>query len=195
MLVAIVYTWIQGHTWMLCGVTGPHTARDEENRKMVVILLETLLYLLKPRRKLLSSFPCLTQSVVSWACMARGPGLRWAIPFALVARVASFQLIGSPIVSKIACGGGTWRSTAAARRPFRCNHVRDLDASGTSTNPDSGAAEYDQARREDASVESGRNPLVEYFARWDAPFWCVYAPYAIALLSPGSGSYVKLNTK
>lgn len=156
---------------------------------MVVALLETLLYLTKPHRKLLLAFPSVTQSVVSWACMARGPGLRWVIPFALAAQGSPFQLIGSPIASKIACGGGTWRGTAAAGRPSRCNHVRDLDASRTSTNPDSETAGHEQARRADASVENGGNTLVEYFARWVAPFWCVCAPYAIALLSRESGGY------
>ncbi|CAM9394627.1 unnamed protein product, partial [Laminaria digitata] len=92
--------------------------------------------------------------------MARGPRLRWAIPFALAAQGVSFQLIGSPI----AWGGTSWRGIPA-RTPFRCNHVRDHDAaSGTSAGADSDAAGYAQARKAE-SLESGSSPLVEYFSR------------------------------
>lgn len=99
--------------------------------------------------------------------MARRPGLRWAIPFALAAQGASFQLIGSPIVSKISLGRASWRGTTT-RRPFRCNHVRDHDAaSGTSAGTGSEAG-YGQAR-EAESAESGSSPLVEYFVRWVHP--------------------------
>ena len=106
--------------------------------------------------------------------MARGPGLRWAIPFALVTQGVSFQLVGSPIVSKIAYGGASWRGTTT-RRPFRCNHVRVQDAaSGTGAGTGSEAG-YREAR-EDLLAQGGSSPLIEYFARWVHPsgVWFVH---------------------
>ena len=125
----------------------------------------TLLYLVKPPQKLL--LPAVCDAVCVLGVHGSQAGLRWAIPFALAAQGASFQLIGSPIVSKISLGRASWRGTTT-RRPFRCNHVRDHDAaSGTSAGTGSEAG-YGQAR-EAESAESGSSPLVEYFVRWVHP--------------------------
>lgn len=98
--------------------------------------------------------------------MARGPGLRWAISFALVRHVVSFQLAVSPIVGRFGCGGGgPWRGVT---RSYLSNHVREQDDSGTTAGTDIhdglGQAE---AKKEEAAAMAGKesSPLADYFLR------------------------------
>lgn len=107
----------------------------------------------------------------SKGCMARLPGLRLAVSFALVVKGLSFQLIASPIAGWFSGGGGrrSWQGGVSnICCQLRCNDVREHHDETSRVGLDS-----DGGVGQDAGEEQDDLPLAQYFARWVYCFYVV----------------------